>query len=288
VNWKEYELAFCFSHGAGIGSAAFLRRLAPHIKIVTIPEPPPLWMLQRRAFKLLEKMVRDLQASDVVGIAQECNVSDWRGWLKCKDKAIFLPLPINIPEYENFINMKKRRNIIAASGHCNYKETSRRSWKIIEEAMKRINKRYRYKTGCFYVSSVEILRKLKLGFNEAFPWTWKTLEHIPRLNQCKIFVDDNICPASGHMALEMACLGIPSVGSNDYISHLFPELSMPPIIVNCPPKRAKLEVTKLANDLISLANDKSFYKKMVGLGKERLYKVYSYESCKKRLMGVIE
>jgi len=252
AQWEKYDLAIVFSHGAGIGAAKLVRKLAPKIKIFTILEPPPLWMLRRTAFPSLQLMREDCEQSNIVGVAQECFVEDWKKYLG--NNLHYLPLPLNIPEYTKHIDLKKRKNIIATSGHCNFAESSFRSYKVIQKAKMRCKG---YRTRCYYAITLEYLRNLGLQFDEARAYNWNTGEHIQTLNECRIMVDDNICAASGHMSVEMAALGIPSVGANTYIYHLFPKLSLPVPIDKPEQFRQQGEVEKLAEYVIQLANNKA-------------------------------
>ena len=194
IKWNQYDLAVVFCHGAGIGAAKLVRKLAPKIKIFTIPEPPPLWMLRRTPFGLFLKMKDDCDSSDIVGVAQECFVEDWKKYLG--KNLHYVPLPLNIPEYVKCIDLKKRKNIITATTHCNFGESSFRSYKVIENALSRCKG---YRTRCFYAETLEYLRNLGLNFDESHHFDWDTGMHITRLNECRIMVDDNISPASGHM-----------------------------------------------------------------------------------------
>lgn len=286
LDWSVYDLAIVFAHDVAIGSAKLVRKKAgKDIKIVTIPEPPPSYLLSRTPFGFLNKMVDDFNVSDLVAVAHECYVDDWRGRFKCGKKMQFMPVPINIVEYENLTNLAERKNIIASTGHCNFAESSRRSWYIIKEALPRIRG---YRTRCFYAHSLEELRGLGTQYDEACPFIWDTTAHVKRLNECKVFVDDNISPASGHITLEVICMGIPCVGSNDFMTHLFPELSLRPHIIHAPPYRAKSEVRLLSEKLVQLVKDENYYKAMVALGRKNLYKWYSYEACKERLLGLLK
>ena len=283
INWKEYDLAIVFAHGAGIGAAALVRKLVPKIKIFTIPEPPPTWMLRRIPFGLFKKFKEDCEQSDIVGVAQECFVEDWKKYFG--KNLHYVPLPLNIPEYIKRTDLSKRENIIATSGHCNFAESGTRSYRVIQEAKHRCKG---YRTRCFYAITTKYLKDMGLDFDEACHFDWDIEMHIKRLNECRIMVDDNISPASGHMCVEMAAMGIPSVGSNTYIYHLFPEMSMK-VPINKPKQfRKHIEVQRLAEHVVNLANDKTFYDKMVKLGTKRLYETYSYESCKKRLLELLE
>jgi len=294
VPWEEYDFAVVFDHDISIGSTRLIKTLNPDIKIMTIAEPPPDWLTKRTPFGFYPKLADDFGLSDIVGVAHEVYLNDWRKTFKIGDKMVWMPTPINIGEHEKRINIEDRNNynILASTTHCNFVESSLRSYKVINKTIPFLPSRTpSWKTRCFYASSTEELKNAGLIYDEACPFIWNGEEHIKRLNQCKIFVDDNICPASGHMTLEMACLGIPSVGSNDFIDHLFPELgikSIPKISniekIERPPEQVKI----LSDYVLHLAQDEDFYNEMVKKGKERLYKFYSYESCKKRLMETLK
>jgi len=288
LDWNKYELAIVFSHSDSMGSAALIRKLNPKIKIMMIPEPPPEYLLHRIPFQWLPRLVDDFQAANIVGLAHEAYLDDFKARFHTKN-IHFTGVPINIEDMQIRMDLSKRKNIVASTTHCNYGEPSRRSWEIIQRAMYSPDMKG-YITRCFYAYTLDYLHKLNLMFDEAYNFIWDYAQHIPRMNECKIFVDDNICAASGHMSLEMACLDIPSVGCNDFITHLYPEISYPSVAIHPSPERRKSEVDILAGFVRKLATDESFYKSMVDKGRQQLWDIYSYKACKKRaeaLLGIV-
>lgn len=289
VKWKEYDVAFVLTHGSCIGSATKIRRLNRKIKIVVIVEPPPAFWLNRTPFPELNLMVSDFNSADVIAQENECYITDWKVRFGSNAKKIFwLPTPLNIPEFTKLTDLSKREKIVASTTHCNFWESPKRSWEVMKGSLLAIRK-LGFRTRFFYAQSVEDLRsKLDISVDETCPFIWDNKAHIIRLNQCYVLVDDNICPASGHMCLEVCALGIPSVGSNDYIDHLFPELGLPSVALNPPHFRRKSEVRLLSEKLNQLLNDKSYYDSMVKLGMENMHKYYSYEVLGKRIREILE
>jgi hypothetical protein len=281
VEWDKYDLAFSFCHDGGMGGTTYLRSIAPHLKIVTILEPSPRFYL-RREYPSGE-METDILNSNIA-LVQECYEASFRQYFKT-DKIHGSPMPINIPEYKKFINLNERKPIIAATGHCNFSESALRADKIIQEAKKLLKKPF--KTRMFYAMP-EDLRRAKFQIDEACPFIWDYITHLKRLNECYIMVDDS-AGYTGHMCLKMACLGIPSVGSNDFIAHLCPEISFSPrILVELTEIYRKPEEVKgLAECVARLANEESFYKEVVDKMLIRLNGCYSYEVCKTKLLKLL-
>lgn len=163
--------------------------------------------------------------------------------------------------------------------NCNYLESGLRSWRVVSESKEKFIALKDYRTRVFYGIKEQWVSIGKP--DEILGFVWDNKVHLKRANECHIIVDDNICPASGHMCLELACMGIPSVGSNDYIAHLFPSLYM---AHSYSVERTAEQVHTLCNSVSRLAGDVDFYKQMVEEGDRNLYIVYSYDSCKKKLM----
>lgn len=289
VKWNDYDLAVVLSHGSAIGSAKKVRQLNPKIKIVLIAEPPPAWLLNRTPFPELNLMTEDMDAANIILQENEGYINDWKARFSGNAHKIFwVPTPLNVAEYRKFFDLSKREKIVASTSHCNFWESPKRSWEIVEKSLPVI-RRLGYRTRWFYETTVEGARSnLKINPDEVCPFIWDSVFHSQRLNQCYAFVDDNICLASGHICLEVAALEIPSVGSNDYILHLFPELCARPEALNPEHFREKSGVGLLAEKLNHLLEDKSYYDSMVKIGMENLNKYYSYEASEKRIKEILE
>ena len=281
VKWDDYDLAMVFAQSDSTGSAHYLRSIAPHLKIITLPEPPPTWYISQTRWGWATRMLDDFNSSDLVIIGQNFGglLQKFQATFPNVNNIHFIPLPFNIREYGKYINWDDRHNIIAITCHCNYLESSIRSWKVLQDAI--IHFKGRWRTRVFYGEPSQWSSGTPRP--EVMPFIWDTDEHIKRMNQCKILVDDNISPSSGHMVVEMASLHIPSVGSNDYIHHIFPEFCAP---YDNHVKR-HLGGEQMVDNVIRLANDESFYKQTVGASIKRLHDYCGYKICRNKLMELL-